>query len=256
MTSKKAFAIGLGLLALGASAPLPAAPIRIELAGSFWKLSPFTTPIEEHSEKLIRQKVYEILGPILPYIPDPEIREDLSLGSSGGAASATLWIPLFTDRLEAGLRCSVVRFRVPFTLTVEQSYSVLGYELVHVDSGAEGRVRLNSFAAGLLGRWTFLQTRRFRWSLTGGVTGLVFEGDLKADLETTIRTPLGSLTFLDGDEATIDELRDKFEDIPSCLFFPYLSTACEIRISRRLGIILEAAVSQGMFLSVGIAIGI
>lgn len=246
----------LALFAAGQAAPLRAAHVRIELGGSFWTLSPFTTPIEDETKKVIEQEILRFMRPILKYIPPPEIRQNLNLDSSGACWSATVWVPLYSDRLEAGLKCSVVRLRVPFTLTVEQEYSIIGYDLVRVHGAADGRVRFNTFIVGLIGRWTFLRTGRLLWSLTAGATAFPFKGDVAGSYELTATTPLGSLTASGSDKVTIDELRRDYEDIPSVLIFPYISAACEIRLARRVGLVFEAAVSQGTFLSAGLSIGL
>jgi len=259
MTSSKLktiLGICLAVLAGAASGPLLGAPVRIELGGSVWSLRPFTTPIEDETEKVIEREILRFLEPILQYIPPPDIREDLNLGSSGECLSATLWIPLGANRLEAGLKCSLVRFRVPFVLTVEQSYSVLGYDLIRVKGTADGRVRFNTFMFGLLGRWTFLHAGRWSWSLTAGATAFPFEGDVAGRYELTASSPIGSKTISGSDQITIDELRQDHEDIPTVLIAPWISTAWEIKLSGRIGLVLEAALSQGSFLSAGLSIGL
>jgi len=246
----------LALLAFAATLSAAPARVRVEIAASAWSLRPFTTPIEDESEKVIEREILRFLRPVLEYITLPPIRENLELGSSGACGSATLWIPLLSNRLEAGARVAYARFKVPFVLTVEQTYEVLDYDLVKVRGAADGRVLFDTLMFGLLGRWTFLRAGRLSWSLTAGATALPFEGDVEGRYELSASTPIGSVSKSGSDRITIEALRRDHEDIPSVLLAPWISTACEVRLAGRLGLVLEAGLSQGSFLSAGLSIGL
>jgi hypothetical protein len=248
----------IGLIVSAFATRLEASPlrVRVELAASAWSLQPFTTPIEDETENVIEREILRFLRPVLQYITPPPIRENLELESEGVCGSATLWVPLLSNRLEAGARVSYARLRVPFVLTVEQTYEILGYDLVKVRGAADGRVRFDTMMFGLLGRWTFLRSGRLSWSLTAGATALPFEGDVEGRYELSASSPIGSISKTGSDRITIEELRRDHEDIPSVLVAPFLSTACAIRVSGRIGLVLEAALSQGSFLSAGLSIAL
>jgi hypothetical protein len=245
------------LLAAAGAAPAAAAVhVRFELSGGAWSLDPFTTRIEDESKKVIEQEILRFMAPILKYIPPPDISQSLIIDSSGTCASLGVWVPLYKDRLEAGLKFSLVRLRVPFKLSVEQAYTILGYDIVRVNGTADGRIHFNTFIFALLGRWTFLRVGRFGWSVTAGVADLPFRGDVGGSYILTASTPLGSLTASGSDQITIEELRKDYKDIPTYLLSPYLALAWEVRLARRISLVLEAALAHGSYLSAGLTIGL
>lgn len=243
------------VLASAGAAPLSAASVRFEFSASAWSLRPFTTPIEDETENVIEREILRFLKPVLEYVTLPPIRENLTLDSSGGCWSAAVWVPV-SDRLELGVRGGAARLRVPFILSVEQSYEILGYDLVKIRGDADGRVRFTTVLVGLLGRWTVLRRGRLAWSFSAGATALPFKGDVEGRYVLTAETPLGPVAKSGDDRITIEELREVYEDIPAVLIAPWVSTACAVRLSGRLELVLEAGLSQGSFLSAGLSVGI
>ena len=90
-------------------------------------------------------------------------------------------------------------------------------------------------------------------SLQAGLMALPFQGDISMDQTAVVTTPAGDLKFSGTLNQTIDEIRSLGLDVPSWIFSPVLGIDVRFRIAPKLALFLDATVSQGSFVSGGLA---
>lgn len=243
------------LFSLAAAAPLRGGDrVEIHLTGGAWTLSPFVTMLERETEALIEDELTRVLGDVLPagIALVPFSRLDLS--SSGGYAGVSAWLDLGASRrFGVGGQVQYMDSRMPYALSAEQTVSIWGWDLAGLRVRADGRVRLRTGAVSLLGRWTAVRGRRVELFVSAGATLLAFDGRLSMRQDSVLTTPLGDVDSTSSFELPIDEIRDWNRSVPALIFSPRAGLGLAIRLTDGLGLLVEAATSQGSFLGAGLS---
>ena len=79
-----------------------------------------------------------------------------------------------------------------------------------------------------------------------------YEGDVGIQQKVVLDTPVGDLSYAGSFDHTIKDMRDLSEDIPASFFSPEFGTQLQYAFHQHLGLIIDAAFSQGSFFSGGI----
>ncbi len=244
--------IVIGILLLSLSAFGRTRPFDIQLSYGGWSLSPFRSLVERECENLIRNEFDKMIGAAIPNVLLSPFLSSLDLSSSGRYFSLALWHRFGGSRFAAGVRGDYFYFRVPYSLSVQESIELPGIPLAAMDGHGRGAIRLNGLAVSLLGRWTALSTRRADVSLQAGLMMLPFRGRIDLDHTISVETPLGDLHYSGSFEHTFDEVRALGLDVPSLILSPSLGLEARCRLSAQAGIFVGASLSQGTFYSGGL----
>jgi hypothetical protein len=245
-------AILAGLILLAWPGIIQVQPLEIQVHYGPWTLSPFKSMAEEYSERLIEEEVKSMVEPILPVFFHPDYSQDFHLSSSGQFLSLSLLYHLKNRKFAVGVKTIYSDFRLPFRLSTTQSFDILGFPLARTDTQASGHVKLQTLILSLLGKWNIFSGRTFVLSAASGITLFPFVGHVSLQQTTTITTLLGSYTYEDSEEETIDQFRREFGIIPGCILSPLFSLSLKIRLWKKTGLSLDATLSQGTYLSGGL----
>jgi hypothetical protein len=242
------------VLALAGAALGQSRSFDIQVSAGGWSLSPFRPLVETECERLIRSGFSGVVGAALSEIFLTPLASDVNLSSSSGHFfSAAVWCRFEGSPWSAGVEADYFDFRVPYSVSAATTLNVLGFPLASVRGGGQGTTHLRGLALSLLGRWTPLSAGPVALSLQAGVMALPFEGDILLDQTTVVTTTSGDLRFSGTLNQTIDDVRALGFDLPSLIFAPVLGIDLRLRLAPRLALFFDAAVSQGSFLSGGLA---
>ena len=229
-----------------------AGKLELQISYGRWTLSPFTTVIERESEDLIRNELQRLLSPSYPenvfsLLSSPKV----DLGSSGYFVSLAVWYNYENSPFSLGLKGQYFDFRMPFSAFLDQSFTILGQELIKIETQGEGDLNLSSFTASVLGRWTFLLQPKFQISVFGGLNIFPYKGTIDLDGQVLIRSPLGDVLYRQSDSPTLDEVRQWDDQLPSLLVSPELGLSFQYRFTRKMGVFIDVAIFQGASISLG-----
>ena len=96
-----------------------------------------------------------------------------------------------------------------------------------------------------------LQDSKFQLSIFGGLNFFPYEGTIFVDAQITVDSILGDAFYQQSDSLTLDEMRELEDAIPSLLVSPELGLSFQYRIKPKLGLVIDAAITQGAFISIG-----
>lgn len=224
----------------------------IQLSYGGWSLSPFRSVVERECERLIKSEFNKLVESTIPNDLLTPLLSNIDLSSSGSVFSLAAWYRFGESRLSAGLRGDYFAFRVPYSLSVNESLEIWGLPIVALEGRGNGEVHLDGIAVSVLGRWTPLMTKRVDLSLQAGLMMLPFQGKILLDLTAALKTVLGDLQFSGSFDDTFDEIRDLGLDLPSVIFSPTLGIEFRYRFLPDAGFFLNATVAQGSFFSGGL----
>lgn len=244
--------IAIGIFLLAGAAFGQARPFDVQLSFGGWSLSPFRSMVESECERLIKNEFEKLVGSAIPNDFLTPLLSSVDLSSSGHFFSLAVSYRFGEGRFSAGLRGDYFDFRVPYSLSINESLEIWGFPLAALEGQGQGTVRLSGFAVSLLGRWTPLMTKRVDLSLHAGLMMLPFQGKILLDLTAALRTPLGDLQFSGSFDDTFDEIRDLGLDLPSTIFSPTLGIEFRYRFLPDAGLFLNATAAQGSFFSGGL----
>lgn len=228
-----------------------AGKLELQISYGRWTLSPFTTVVERESEELIQKELRRLLSPSYPENVYSLYSPQVDLGSSGYFLSLAVWYNFANSPFSIGLKGQYFDFRVPFSAFIEQSFTILGQELIRIETRGEGDLKLSSISASVLGRWTFLLQPKFQLSVFGGLNLFPYKGTIFLDGQVLIRSPLGDVLYQQSDSPTLDDVRQWDDQIPSLLVSPELGLSFQYRFTRRVGVFIDVAISQGASVSLG-----
>ena len=243
-------AIGILLLAGAAFGQNRRFDIQVSFGG--WSLSPFRSIVERECERLIKNEFNKLVESAIPNDFLTPLISSVDLSSSGHFFSLAGSYRFGEGRFSVGLRGDYFDFRVPYSLSVNESLEIWGFPLAALEGQGQGTVRLSGLAVSVLGRWTPLMTKRVDLSLQAGLMMLPFQGKILLDLTAALKTALGDLQFSGSFDDTFDEIRDLGLDLPSVIFSPTLGIEFRYRFLPDAGFFLNATVAQGRFLSGGL----
>ncbi len=221
----------------------------IQFSYGLWTASPFGSHLERATENMIKKELERLMNSVLPPSAFSTL-EDVALSSSGQQVSLSLWYKF--SQFSLGIRGAYFRYKLPYTINLEQSISFLDYELVRVRTEGGGTVDLNSVMLSILARWEVFHSNRFRIHVHGGLTILPYDGDMSLDQTTTVQTPLGDVAYTGAFSETIQNIRTWDEDIPKMLFAPTFGLSTQYDIHSRIAIFLGLAFAEGTVLSAGL----
>jgi hypothetical protein len=244
--------IAIGIFLLSGAAFGQTRPFDIQLSYGGWTLSPFRSVVERECEGLIRNEFAKLVGSAIPEAFLFPFLSNVDLSSSGHLLSLALWHRFGNSRFSAGVRGDYFAFRLPYSLSVEESFKLPGFPPTTLKGQGRGTVRLNGLAVSFLGRWTALSTRRLDLSLHGGLLLLPFQGDVSLDQTTALETPLGDISFSGRFDHTIDQVRDLGFRVPSLIVSPALGIELRCRLAAGAGIFIDATAAQGTFFTGGL----
>jgi hypothetical protein len=227
-------------------------PFDVRVAFGGWTLSPFQTLIERECERLIKSEFESSVGSSVAGVILSPFLSNVDLSSSGHFFSLAMWYRLGGGRFSTGLRGDYFDFRVPYSVSAQESLAILGLPLATLDGRGTGTVRFSGLAVSLLGRWTPLSTRRADLSIQGGLMMLPFQGKVSLDQTTALKTAVGDIQVSGKLDQTFEMVRDLGLDLPSVLFSPVLGIELGYRLTEDVGLFLNAISAQGSFLSGGL----
>lgn len=244
--------IAIGIFLLSGAAFGQTRSFDIQLSYGGWTLSPFRAVVEKECESLIRNEFDKLVGSVIPEDFLFPFLSNVDLSSSGHFFSLALWYRFGHSRLSAGVRGDYFAFRLPYSLSVEESLKIPGFPSATIKGQGRGTVRLNGLAVSFLGRWTPLSTRRLDLSLQAGLLLLPFQGEILLDQTTALQTPLGDIRFSGGFDHTIDQVREMGLDVPSLIVSPTLGIQLRFRLTAEAGIFIDVTAAQGTFYAGGL----
>ena len=244
--------IAIGIFLLSGAAFGQAHSFDIQLSYGGWTLSPFRTIVERECEDLIRNEFSKLVGSAISEVLLSPVLSNVDLSSSGHFFSLALWYRIGRSRFSAGVRGDYFNFRVPYSLSVEESLEILGYPLATLKGEGRGTVRLNGLAVSFLGRWTPLSTRRVDLSLQTGLLLLPFQGEIFLDQTTALSTPLGDFRYSGSFDHTFVEVRELGLDVPSLIVSPTFGIEFRYRFTAEAGIFINTTTAQGAFFAGGL----
>jgi hypothetical protein len=228
----------------------------IEAAYSGWTLAPFHPFLERRTETAAREAFRDALGStILGSILSPLSTAADFGGSSGRSFTAAVWKRLGPSRFSIGLRADMFEFRLPYSISVRETVSILGVPLAEIEGRSAGAVRVRGIGGSVLGRWAAIESGRVELALEAGLTLFPYEGTIDQDIQATLRTTLGDATLSGPYDMTIAEARRWTERIPRAVLSPTAAIAGRLWLSRNLGLTASLAASQGVFVSGGLCCG-
>ncbi len=226
--------------------------VEFQLSYGRWSLTPFTTIVERESENMIRESYRRFVKDFFPGLDLPSFIFTLDLSSSGQYFSFAFWYNFKSSQFSLGIKGNYVDLQLPFSIDADQSISFLQYEMVKLQTVGAGEVNLNSLTVSLLGRWKALSQDRFGLLLYGGLLFFPYRGDLFIEQDTKIQTPLGDLEYQGAFAQTINQIRNRDEDVPTTIISPELGIQFQSRLLKNLGLVLDVALSQGSLFSAGL----
>jgi len=244
----------IGILILAGAAFGQNRRFDIQVSFGGWSLSPFRSIVERECERLIKNEFNKLVESAIPNDLLTPLLSSVDLSSSGHFFSLAASYRFGEGRFSVGLRGDYFDFRVPYSLSVNESLEIWGFPLAALEGQGQGTVRLSGLAVSVLGRWTPLMTKRVDLSLQAGLMMLPFQGKILLDLTAALKTALGDLQFSGSFDDTFDEIRDLGLDLPSVIFSPTLGIEFRYRFLPDAGFFLNATVAQGRFLSGGLFI--
>lgn len=246
----RGIAIGIFLLSSAAFGQTRSFDIQLSYGG--WTLSPFRTVVERECEDLIRNEFDKLAGSAIPEVFLSPFLSNVDISSSGHFFSLALWYRFGQSRFSAGVRGDYFAFRLPYSLSVEESLKIPGFPPATLKGQGRGTVRLDGLAVSFLGRWTPLSTRRLNLSLQAGLLLLPFQGEILLDQTTALQTPLGDLLFSGRFDHTFDQVRELGLDVPSLIVSPTLGIELHYRLAAEAGIFINVTAAQGTFYAGGL----
>ena len=217
-----------------------------------WSLSPFTTLLEKESENLVKEGLKQLVDPILPRYTQSLIQSNIDFSSSGQFISLNFWYNFKNNRFSLGIKGDYIDFSLPYLMVSYQNVDFLNFSLVKLKLNGNGEVNLRSETLSLLGRWAPLSGSAFKWWFYGGVTLFFYEGDVEIRQEIELETPVGDFNYEGSFDHTIKDMRRLNDDIPAFFFSPEFGTQFQFVFHKNLGLILDASLSQGSYLSAGL----
>ena len=224
----------------------------VQVSYGGWTLSPFQTIVENESEDLIRKEFNKLIETVFPRGFLTPFLSNVDISSSGSFYSLALWYRFSQSPFSLGLRGDYFIFRLPYSLSAEESIAIFGLPLASLKTQGQGKIRLNSLAISVLSRWTALSTSRLDLSLLAGMILLPFEGEISLSQTTSIGTPFGDVDYSGSFDHSIEEVRNLERSVPSLIVSPCLAVELKFRFSKDAGIILNITGSQGSFYSGGL----
>lgn len=224
----------------------------IQVSYGGWSLSPFTPSVERKSEEMIREEYVRMLS---PYFSDRDLNISflqVNLRSSGKHLALAAWHDVIPDRFSVGFRGCYFNYRIPYDVYSQQIVSFLGFSMAELETQGSGHTELGSIMFSFLARYKILDIEKFKMSFYSGVSVMPFDGKLRLEGHTTLRTPAGTFEYLGSEEHLIKKIREWNEQIPSWILSPALGFLMQYRITKDLGFFLDGGLSHGMAYSAGI----
>lgn len=251
---RRCVCVSLALLFLASSASrLLADRWDIQVAYGGWSLSPFTTAVEQKSEEMIREEYFRLLHPLLEDRGFTRNIFQVDMGSSGKHLALGAWYNFGQGRFSLGLHGRYFHYRIPYDIYSRQIITFLGYPMAEFETQGSGKVSLGSVIVSLLGRYKVLDADKLAVFLYGGVSVMPFDGKFKVKGNTALVTPIGDFEYQGAEEYFIKEIRKWDERVPSSILSPAAGCSLQYKLSREIGLILDAALSHGAVYSAGIA---
>ena len=219
-----------------------------------WTLQPLASPVERLTARIVSTEVRELLSPLLADFTVVSYEPKIDMRSQGFSFSAGVWRQLAAGRFAVGLSASYLSFDLPFSLKDVQNIYYQGIPVATVTTSGEGSIDLRTFMLAVQGRWRVLQRGRATVYTSLGLALLRFSGDLHLPLTARVDSVLGSAELRSSEDMTLDQLREENDDIPAWSMAPALGAALHYQLGKSSWLFLEINLSQGTFLSTGVAL--
>ncbi len=225
-----------------------------QLSLGTWTLQPLASPVERLTARVVSEEVREMLTPLLGDFTVLSYEPKIDMRSQGVSFSAGVWRQLAAGRFAVGLSASYLNFALPFSLKDVQNIYFQGIHVATVTTSGEGSIDLRTFMLGAQGRWRVFQRGRATAYTSLGLALLRFSGDLHLPLTARVDSILGSAELSRSEDMTLDKLREESDDIPAWSMAPALGAALHYRLGKSSRLFIEINLSQGTFLSTGVAL--
>jgi len=258
MAVKAATASALLVLALvPASALAESRGLEVQVSYGGWTLAPFHPILESRTEDAILRSFESAVGSSLlgGFLSPLTARADFAK-ASGGSFSAVVWTHLGSSPFSLGFRADLFSFRLPYTVEVGESISIVGIPVARIDGRSAGTATIRGFGGSVLGRWAAVETRRFELHLQAGLMLFPYEGKITQDITAVVRTALGDVNVSGPWNMTIEEARGYSGEIPKAILTPLAAIEARLRLFPGGGIFGNLTFAQGTFVSAGLFLAI
>jgi len=242
------------LLLLLCAPELEAGGWEWQLSLGTWTLQPLASPVERLTARIVSEEVREILTPLLADFTVFSYEPKIDMRSQGFSFSAGVWRQLAAGRFAVGLAASYLSFDLPFSLKDMQNIYFQGIHVATITTSGEGSIDLRTFMLGAQGRWRVFQRGRTAVYTSLGMALLRFSGNLHLPLTARVDSILGSAELSRSEDMTLRKLREENDDIPAWSMAPALGAALHYRLGNSSRLYMEINLSQGTFLSTGVAL--
>ncbi len=231
---------------------------RLELSVSYgrWSSFPFTTLIEKQCKKMVDHELRQLLGWASTLLTLRNDKESIEFSSGGYAVRGELKYSFPASRLSASLEASWQHLDLPYDLEFQQRVELIGIPIAQAHTVASGTARIRGPDASTWIHWRVGRVRKIECSVAAGLHLMPLKGDVSLQGHSSLKTIAGDSELdLDGQE-TMTELREDGLNIPRVLVFPALALSASTWFSRNFGMQARLSLSQGVFLSLGLVVGI
>ena len=226
-----------------------------QLSAGAWSLQPFTSPVTKAATRLVQEEVDELLAPILSEFTFFSFQPKIKLASHGYFFTVSAWYKPAAEKFALGISASYLHFTLPFMLSAEQDFYILGIPVAHISTYGEGRIDLRTIMLKAQGRWRIVNGRRISVFAIFGVTLIPFNGDYYLPLATQVDSLLGHMEFFETEAKTIAQLRAENSDIPALILSPTAAVSLYYRLAKKTHLFIELSLPPGTFLSAGLGYG-
>jgi hypothetical protein len=254
--SMKAGAILLLMMFTASGRTLSGRSLELSLSYGFWSSFPFTTLLESQCKKMIDYELGKLLGSVSPLLTLRSDKQSLDFSSAGYAIHSELGYHPPASRFSLSLEASWLHLDLPYDLEYRQSIELLGLPIVQAHTVASGMARIRSLDASVWLHWRIWKVKQTTGSLAAGLHVMPLKGDVSLQGDTSLESIAGDMELDLEDRQTMAELRGEGLHIPRTVVFPALAFSTRTRISRNFGMLARLSLSQGVFLSLGLMVGL
>jgi hypothetical protein len=204
---------------------------------------------------MIDYEIIKQLGWVSPLLVLRNDGQSIDFSSGGHAIHAALKYDFPGSRLAVSLETSWLRLDLPYTLELRQSVELYGFPIAQAHTVGSGTARVRSLDASVWMHWRVWQMKKIACSLAAGLHIMPLKGEVDLQGHTSLKTIAGPEELDLAGRQTMAELRGEGLDIPRALIFPAIAFSARYMISRNFGLFSRLTLSQGVFLDLGLWVG-
>ncbi len=226
---------------------------ELALSGATWTAWPITPLVEHECRNMIEHVLDQLLGWTVPVLLIQNNREDIRFDSHGLTFGLALTRHFAATPWSVGLEATWLHLDLPYTLDYNQQLNVRGLTLIRADTQASGLARIRSIDGALGLHYRLLRHGRFSLVSSAGIHLMILDGDITLSGQSDINSILGDEILTFDEATTMEELRELGLNLPRLLIYPSVSLRAGWRFWSSLSLTTRLTLSQGLFLSLGLA---